>query len=73
LGIGIELADQSIPVIFRGGRELGDEGFNKIATGFFERLGPAEIGGISLHEGGIEIMLTDQKTEFVPEPGLAVA
>ena len=53
-------------------RELGDEGFNQISAGFFECLGPAEVRGISLHESGIKVVLTDQEAELVAQSGLAI-
>jgi len=58
--------------MFRSRRELGDEGFNQIAAGFFERLGAAEIRGIGLHETRIEIVLADQETELIAQSGLAI-
>src|SRR4029077_11282852 len=38
LGIGIEFADEGASIILRRGRKLGDEGFDQIAAGIFERF-----------------------------------
>ncbi len=72
LRIGIEFADQAVAVFFRRGREVGDEGFDQIPAGVFEGFGAAEVGGISLDESRIEVVLADQKAELVAEPWLAI-
>src|SRR5271169_552096 len=72
LGIRVEFADQRIPVIFCRSREMGDEGFDQIPTGFFESFGAAEVRGVGLHKCGVEIKLPNQKAKLVPESGLAV-
>jgi hypothetical protein len=51
---------------------MGDEGFNQLSAGFLENFGAAEVGGIGLDECGIEIELSNQKAELVPQSGLAV-
>ena len=51
---------------------MGDEGFDQIPTGFFEDFGAAEVGGIGLHESGIEIELSNEKAELVAQSGLTV-
>ena len=51
---------------------MGDEGFNQISTSFFESFSAAEIGGVGLHQCGIEIELANQKAELVAQSRLAV-
>ena len=51
---------------------MGDEGFDQITTGFFEGFGAAEVGGVGLHECGIEVVLADQKAELIAQSRLAV-
>ena len=51
---------------------MGDEGFDQITTGFLESFGAAEVGGVGLHECGVEVELPDQKTELIPQSGLTV-
>jgi hypothetical protein len=59
MGIGIKFADQSITIVFGGGSELGDEGFDEVPAGFLECFGPAEVRGIGFDEGGIKVVLAD--------------
>jgi spore cortex formation protein SpoVR/YcgB (stage V sporulation) len=70
LGIGIEFADQRIPVFFRRGRKVGDKGFDQLPAGAAECRGAAEIRGISFYEIRVEVVLANQKTELIAEPGL---
>ena len=58
---------------FRRRRQMRDEGFDQFATGALESFSAAEVGGISLNESRIEVVLADQKAELVAESGLAVA
>ncbi len=51
---------------------MGDEGFDQITTGFLESFGAAEVGGVGLHECGVEVVLPNQKAELVPQSRLAV-
>ena len=46
---------------------MGDKRFDQITTGILQRLRAAEIGGIGLHESGIEIVLTNQKAELITQ------
>jgi hypothetical protein len=52
---------------------MGDEGFDPIPAGLADFLGAAEISGIALDQGGIELMLADQEAESIAEARLAVA
>ena len=67
LSIGIEFADQRVSIFLRSLGEVGDEGFNQVAASILERLRAAEVGGIGLHERGIEVVLADQKAELIPQ------
>ena len=46
---------------------MRDEGFDQIAARVLDGLGAAEMGGIFLNEGRIEVVLADQKAELVAE------
>ena len=52
---------------------MGDKGLDQLPAGAAESCGAAEVGGILLHEIGIEVVLADQKAELIPEPRLAVS
>ena len=71
--VGIQFADESVSIILRRGCKLGDERFDQIAAGIFERFRAAEIGGVGLHERWIEIVLTNQQAQLVTQSRLAVA
>ncbi len=62
-----------VSIFLRSRCEVGDEGFDQITTGFLERFGAAEVGGVGLHESGIEVVLPDQKAELIPQSGVTVA
>ena len=47
---------------------MGDEGLDQIAARVLKGFGTAEMSGISLDEGRIEVVLADQKAELVAEP-----
>ena len=47
---------------------MGDEGFDQIAAGVFDSFGTAEMGGVCLNEGRIEVVLADQQAKLVAEP-----
>jgi hypothetical protein len=48
------------------------EGLDGVAAGFTQSSGAAIVSGIGFDEFGIELMLTDQKAQTVPEAGLTV-
>ena len=62
------------PVAIFGGAlgQVVDEGFDLISAGISQGGGAAVIGGIGLHEAGIEVVLADQQAEAVAEARLAV-
>jgi hypothetical protein len=68
LGIGIELADQGISVLFGSRGKMGDEGLNQLTSRAAKSLSAAEVRRISLHEIGIEVVLADQKARLIAEP-----
>ena len=72
MGIGIQLANQRISVFFGASGKMGDKGLDQFTARTVEFFCAAEISGIRLHEVRIETVLTDQKAESVPEPGLAI-
>ena len=53
--------------------EVGNEGLDQIPAGLAEFLSAAEISGIKFDQGGIELMLADQKTKSVTKSWLAIA
>ena len=72
MSIGIEFADEPISIFLGKCRELGDEGFNQVTAGFPQGLCATEIGGVSFHEVGIEIVLSDQQAELIAQSGVPV-
>jgi hypothetical protein len=50
------------PFSFRGGRKLSDERFDQVSTSLLQGRGVPEIRCVSLHEHGIEVVLTDQQS-----------
>jgi len=73
LGVGIEFAHEGVTILLCRGCELSDERFDQVTAGVLENLGTAEIGGVGLHERGIEIVLTDQQAQLVTQSRLSVA
>jgi hypothetical protein len=73
LNVRVEFAHEGFSIVLRRACELGDEGFDQIATGFFKSFRAAEIRGVRLHQRWIEIVLTDQQTELVTQSRLAIA
>jgi len=66
LCVGIESADQHVPVFLCARSQMRDKGLDQIAICFFQGWRAAEIGGVGLDESGIEIVLADQQTELIP-------
>ena len=53
--------------------EVRNERLDQIAARVLDGFGAAEMGGIFLNEGRIEVVLADQEAELIPEPaGAAV-
>ena len=59
LRIGIESADQHVPVFFCACRKVRNEGLHQISICFFQGWRAAEISGVCFNESGIEIVLAD--------------
>ena len=72
LGIAVELADQPFAIFSGALGEVVDESFDLISGGLPQAGGAAEVGGIGLHEAGIELVLANQEAEAVAEAGLTV-
>src|ERR1700738_3920237 len=70
--VGIELAHQAVSVLFCGCRNMGDKGLDQVPTGSFESFRTAEIRGVRLNEGRIEVVLADQEAQSVPHPRLTI-
>src|ERR1700687_4377685 len=66
LCIGIESADQHVPVFFCAGGEVRHKGLDQISIQFLQGWRAAEISGVGLNESGIEIVLADQEAELIP-------
>src|SRR5260370_35444658 len=66
LRIGIESADQHVPVFLCACRQVRNKRLDQISIRFFQGWRAAEISGICLDEGRIEIVLADQQTELIP-------
>jgi hypothetical protein len=73
LGVGIQFADEGIPIFFCGSCKLRDERFDQVATGIFKSGSAAEIRGIGFHERWIEIVLTNQKAQLIAQSKVSVA
>src|SRR6266852_6836643 len=63
LCVGIESADQHIPVFLCACGQVGNKGLDQISIRFFQGRRAAEISGICLDESGIETVLPDQRSE----------
>src|SRR5216684_1505404 len=57
LCVGIESANQHVPVFFCACGEVRDKGLDQISIRLFQGWRAAEIGGVGLNESGIEIVL----------------
>src|SRR5258708_10294132 len=66
LRIGIESADQHVPVFFCACGQMLDKGLNQISIRFFQGWRATEISGVCLNKSGIEIVLADQQTKLIP-------
>jgi hypothetical protein len=66
LRVGIESADQHVPVFLCARTYVRNKGLHQIAIRFFQGWRAAEIGCVCLNESRIEIVLADQQTELIP-------
>jgi hypothetical protein len=51
---------------------MSDEGLDPIAAGPAEGLGSAKARGVRFDESWIEVVLSDQQAELIPQSGLTV-
>jgi hypothetical protein len=51
---------------------MSDEGLDPIAAGPAKGLGSAKVRGIRFDESWIEVVLSDQQAELIPQSGLTV-
>src|ERR1700687_1681759 len=72
LCVGIELANQHVPVFLCACGQVRNKGLDQISIRFLQGWSTAEIGGVCLNESGIEIVLADQQTKLIPQTGLAI-
>ena len=72
LGEAAELDEQSLPVPGGEFGQVTNERGDLLAVGLAEVLGAAELGGVLLHQRGIQTMLANQKAELVAEFGFAI-
>src|SRR5258708_24106919 len=63
LRIGIESADQHVPVFFCACSYVRHKGLHQIAIRFFQGWRAAEISGVCLNKSGVESVLADQQAE----------
>jgi hypothetical protein len=47
---------------------MRNKGLNQVAAGFFKSFGSAKVGCVGLHEGGIQIVVSNQKAQLVAKP-----
>jgi hypothetical protein len=66
LRVGIESADQHVPVFFCACCKVRNKRLHEIAVRFFQGWRPAEIGGVGFNQSGIKTVLADQETELIP-------
>jgi len=67
LRVGIEFADERVPISFCGFREGGNERLDALAACLAKVLYAAEICGIGLDELRIQIVSADQEAELVSQ------
>jgi hypothetical protein len=67
-GITIEVADKRFAIAGGSFGQMVNEGFDLLTTGIAQGRRSAVVGGISLHQAGVEPMLSDQEAEAVAEP-----
>jgi hypothetical protein len=72
-GIAVELADQPLAIFGGTLGEIVDEGFDQIPAGIAKCGGTAVVGGVSLNEASIEMVLANEKAEAVSEARLTIA
>ena len=51
---------------------MRNKGFNQIPAGFLKGFGTAEVCCVGLHEGWIQVVLSNQQAKLVAKPWLAI-
>jgi len=68
----LSFANETVPIFFGRGRDVGNKRFDQISARPFEGLSAAEIRGIRFDKRGVETVLADQKAELIAETRLAI-
>jgi hypothetical protein len=71
--IRIKLANELFAIFTGLLLEVHDEGFDLFSACPAERVSLAEVDGIGLDQIRLEVVLTDEQTEFVTQPRLTIA
>ena len=71
--MGFELFKKRVAALLGQAGEVVDERFDLLATCFAERLNVTELGGVALHLGRVEIVLTNEQAETITKQRLAIA
>ena len=66
------MAEQTVAILGGSLCQVVDEGLDRFAAGVTEGWSAAVVGGIGLHEGGIELVLADQQAETIAQARLTV-
>ena len=72
LRVRIEFAHEAVSVLFRGCRYVGNKGLDEVPAGSAQRFRAAKVCGVCLDKSRIEVVLADQKAQFVPQPGMTI-
>ncbi len=68
----MQLAEEARAIFGRALCEVIYEPFDLIPARVSKCGSPAVVGGIGLHESGVELVLADQQAEAIPQTRLAV-
>ena len=71
-GIAIKVAEKAFAIARSSFGQVVNEGFDLVSACIAQGRSSAVIGGIGLHQTGVEPMLADQEAESVTEPWLTV-
>ena len=66
------MAEKCFAIVRGSFGQVVDEGFDLIATCIAQRRRSAVVGGVGLHQAGVEPMLSDQEAEAVAESGATI-
>src|SRR5712692_11535489 len=67
------MAHQPVSVLGGPLGQVVDESLDQVAAGFAQHSRSAVVSGVEFDLGGVELMLADELTEAIAEPGLAIA